>query len=136
MNANRMLVAGILALEMSASLAGCAASPPRPAPDSDTTSSDASVLVVPPSRGFREWRARCMSAHSLGYQQARRVRDRGGSGRAVFRAYEDAVCRDPDTDLEVLCLNAFIEQANDLAIRGGSGTQVLELIGKVENECN
>ncbi|UQA54810.1 hypothetical protein [Polyangium aurulentum] len=136
MNAKRTLVAGILALEMSASLAGCAASAPRPAPDSETTVRDASVLLVPPRRELREWRVRCMSVHSRGYEEALRVKDLGGSGRDVFRAYEDAVCRDPDTDLVVLCLNAFIGQANKLAIQGGSGAQVLDLIERAESECN
>ncbi|UQA54809.1 hypothetical protein [Polyangium aurulentum] len=126
MNAKRMLAAGILALEMSVPLAGYAASP-RPAPDSETTASDASALVAQPPDARPE--------HMVAYEEARRVKDRGGSGLEVALAYEralrpppiphpdDPFPRDPD-----ICLRMAAEDATLLAIHGGSGDQVLSMI--------
>lgn len=127
MTAKRMLVAGIVALAMSVPLAGYAASP-RPAPDSETTASDASALVAQPPDARPE--------HMVAYEEARRVKDRGGSGLEVALAYERALPpppgrypdpdrwpRDPD-----ICLRMAAEDATLLAIHGGSGDQVLSMI--------
>ena len=135
MNAKRMLVAGILALEMSAPLASHAASTPRPAPDSETTASDESALVTQPRRD-PEMVEQCRIAHSLGYKEALREKNRGGSGLDVFEAYNRKSCRDPDTGLMVLCFTLTNKLANALANRGASGDLVLDLLQENDDQCD
>jgi len=133
MNAKRMLVAGLMALEMSIPLAGYAASTPRPAPDSETTASEGSALVAQP----RDRRERRRRAHRRGWEEARRQRQRGGSGRDVARAYERSVRRDPEVNINIdVCLAIVINQANIIANNGGSGDQVIQVIQNGEALCD
>jgi hypothetical protein len=124
MNAKRMLIAGIMALEMAAPLASFAATAPRPAPDSETTASDASALVAQP----RDGRERRRRAHRQGADRARRVKDRGGSGMDVALAYRDAVFGNlgrVDVDVKVI---TQVNQVIIAAAAGANASQVFNII--------
>jgi hypothetical protein len=133
MNAKRMLIAGILALEMAAPLASFAAVAPRPAPDSEATASDASALVAqPPGQERRQRRRR---AHQQGYERALREKNRGASGFEVARAFTNTVVNNINVNVNLgdICLINAINSANVVAARGGDANAVINQIQA--NQC-
>jgi hypothetical protein len=132
MNAKRMLVAGVLALEMSVPFTSYAASTPRPAPDSETTASDSSELVAQPGRRDRERRERRRRAHRRGWEEARRARQRGGNAQDVARAYERTLRRDLPREDYTVCQNT-VNLVNNIASTGNVNL-VINVIQN--NECN